>query len=29
MQPATGITPNLGNRNQKIDWTMVQLSLVL
>jgi len=28
-QPATRITPNLGNCNQKIDWTMVQFSLVL
>ena len=28
-QPATGITPNLGNHNWKIDWTMVQFSLVL
>jgi len=28
-QPATGITPNLGNCNQKIDQTTVQFSLVL
>jgi len=28
-QPATRITPNLGNRNQKIDWSMVQFSSVL
>jgi len=28
-QPATGITPNLGNRNRKIDWTMVRFSSVL
>jgi len=28
-QAATGITPNLGNRNQKIDWTTVQFNSVL
>ena len=28
-QPATGITPNLGNCDRKIDRTMVQFSLVL
>jgi len=28
-QPATGITPNLGNHNRKIDRTMVQFSSVL
>ena len=28
-QPATGITPNLGNHNRKIDRTMVRFSSVL
>ena len=28
-QPATRIAPNSGNCNLKIDWTMVQFSLVL
>ena len=28
-QLATGITPNLGNHNRKIDWTTVQFGLVL
>jgi len=28
-QPATRITPNLGNHNRKIDWTMVWFSSVL